>query len=379
MMPSHFQNKNLVQLDLFIELIEPLADEQRIEKLWEDQRERWERGEQVPAEEYARRFDRPLGDSALCDLIYGEFMLQNEVGESPTADQYSARFPDLDELLRRQLRVEQAFDTQPLGATQPSQPKVESGREPPTLETLPNEIGKYRVISLLGSGGHADVYRAVHPTLEQEVVIKRSRRHLASGSRELEQWITEGRLMAELDHANLVRVLDCDVDGQRPFLAMQYVVGRNLDQFAANRRLDADLAAGIVAKIARAVQYAHGRGVLHLDIKPANVVIDEADEPRLIDFGLGRFNDAWRIGPLEENPGLAGTMQYMAPEQARSESSLIGAHSDVFALGGLLFFLLTGAPPYEGRPLSELLSLVKAGQWRQATLDSCEEPEALKQ
>jgi serine/threonine protein kinase len=218
--------------------------------------------------------------------------------------------------------------------------------------SCPESIGRYRVIGQVNSGGQALVYRAVHPTLPRDVVIKIA--HVASPI-DKSLLRTDAEILCELDHPKLVRVYDLDLHEGRPFVAMEFVRGQNLQQLAEQSHPRAREAAALVAEIARALAYIHRRGVVHQDVKPSNILLDEACRPRLIDFGMARWRDAWSSGRRDPS---GGTLAFMAPEQARGKSQRVGATSDIFALGGVFYFLLTGQAPFGGATRKE--------QWRRA-------------
>src|SRR5207253_8820400 len=131
----------------------------------------------------------------------------------------------------------------------------------------------------------------------------------------------------------------------RPFVVMEHVPGLTLQEFADQHRPSPRQAARLVAELARAVAYLHARGIIHQDIKPRNVLVDDQGRPRLIDFGLARLRHAWCD---DTGDWIGGTADYMSPEQARGRSDQIGTWTDVFGLGGLLYRLLTGRPLYRG-------------------------------
>ena len=214
----------------------------------------------------------------------------------------------------------------------------------------PAAIGKYLVVGYLDGGGQAEIDRVVHPGLGRNLVLKLGRVPLGAGGMDRDRLVAEGRLLAGLDHPHLVKVHDLDLHEGRPFLVMDYVRGRNLQQYAEQERPDPRRAAAIVAKLERAVGAVHRLAVLHQDIKPKNVLIDETGRPRLIDFGLARLQDAWTAG--EAGPS-GGTVAYIAPEQARAEGDRLGPRADVFALGGVLYFLLVGRAPFQGQTLAD--------------------------
>ena len=183
----------------------------------------------------------------------------------------------------------------------------------------------------------------MHPTLPRDLAIK-----IAHESGEIDHRLlrADAEILCELDHPNLVRVYDLDVHEGRPFVAMEFVRGRNLHQVAEQLPPSPYQAAAWVAEIARALDYVHRRGVIHQDIKPKNIMLDESGRPRLIDFGMARWRHAWsgrRAGPS------GGTLAFMAPEQARGETKRVGEASDIFGLGGVLYYLLTGKIPVRRR------------------------------
>ncbi len=176
---------------------------------------------------------------------------------------------------------------------------------------LPATVGKYLVIGRFAPSGQADVFRVVHPGLAKDLVLKLSLEPVRPDGRC--EIIEEGKILASLDHPHLVRVYDQDFHDDRPYLVMEYIRGRTLDQVASEGRLEPRPAAALLAKVAGAADHAHRKGVVHRDIKPRNILVDELGEPRLIDFGMAQLRHAWSDDP--GRPG--GTFAFMAPEQAR--------------------------------------------------------------
>ncbi len=251
-----------------------------------------------------------------------------------------------------------------------------SPRNPPDSEDEehPKTIGRYRIVEVLPPGGQADLYRAVHPTLRRDVVIKLLRIQVADDPVHHDLLVSEGRVLAELDHPNIARVYDADLWQGRPFLVIEHVRGRTLEQYATDVSPPAQVSAAIVSNLARAVATAHKRGVVHQDITPRNVLMDEHAQPRLIDFGLAVLKNAWREGPAI--PG--GTPIYMSPEQARGESDHIGPATDVFGLGAILYFLLTGQAPYSERDALAAVERTGRGDYDREALRICAAPRSLK-
>jgi serine/threonine protein kinase len=234
-----------------------------------------------------------------------------------------------------------------------SQPDQDS---PVAHSATPSQIGKYLVLEQIGAGGQGEVYRVLHPTLRKELALKLGAQRAGADPASADLLLREGRILVDCDHPNLVPVVDFDFHEGRPFLAMELVRGRSLPQYINDRRPSPREAARIVAELSRAVAYIHSRGILHQDIKPSNVLIDAKNHPRLIDFGLARMRDAWSN---EASASIGGTISYMSPEQALGGAEKIAAPTDVFGLGGVLYYLLTGRPVYQ--------STSRMGMLRQAS------------
>lgn len=221
----------------------------------------------------------------------------------------------------------------------------------PARPKRPTTVGKYLVVGELDSGGQAHVYRALHPLLDKELVIKLSRKPVDPQSDHRHLLVAEGKLLARLEHPNLVQVVDLDFHDDLPFLAMEYVRGQNLYDSCGGKALPPRRAAEVVAELARALVVVHRHGILHQDVKPHNILIDENDRPRLIDFGLARIRKAWEGS---DQPS-GGTPAFMAPEQARGDEAAIGPRSDIFALGSVLYFLLTARAPFAAEDVNTAL------------------------
>lgn len=254
----------------------------------------------------------------------------------------------------------------------PAPPVVE--REQASAIAPPN-IGKYRVLSLLAQSGQADVFLAFHPTLHKEVVIKWCRLPMIASMEERTAILREGRVVADLDCPGLARVHDLDFHGDRPFLVMEHIRGRNLKQYAEQERPSPRKSAVLLASLARTLETVHARGITHRDIKPHNILIDETGRPYWIDFGLAKLRHAW----VDEtgSGGVMGTPAFMAPEQARGENERVDSRSDIFSLGGVLFFLLTGQPPFPGKPVHEVLQRAAQCDWDRNALRTADAPRPL--
>lgn len=204
------------------------------------------------------------------------------------------------------------------------------------------EIGGYRVVSIAGRGGMGVVYRAQQIDLDRPVALKLIASRLAHDEAFRERFVRESRATAAIDHPNVIPVYSAGEDAGRLFLAMRFVDGEDLrSRIRADGPLTAAAAAKLVSQIGSALDAAHERGLVHRDVKPANVLLD-GDHAYLTDFGLTKRVDG--ESSMTGADRWVGTLGYIAPEQIRSEP--VDARTDVYALGCLLYFMLTGESPY---------------------------------
>ncbi|MCA9205919.1 MAG: serine/threonine protein kinase, partial [Planctomycetales bacterium] len=211
--------------------------------------------------------------------------------------------------------------------------------------TLPANSERYEFESLIGVGGYANVYLALDRRLHRKVAVKVLRRERAKSSREIDQFLNEARTVADLDHSGIVPVYDvAKLENGLPYVVMQYIAGQSLEQSFATRRYSLRESVELVSKLAMALQYAHQRGCFHRDIKPGNILLDRNGEPRISDFGL-----AVRYADQGAKAGeIAGTPRYMSPEQVKGEAHRLDGRTDIWALGAILYRLLTGEMPFRG-------------------------------
>lgn len=211
---------------------------------------------------------------------------------------------------------------------------------------LPLQAGRFRLLRRIASGGMGAVYEAEDTTLGRVVALKMVRASSFASAEEKRRFELEACAAARLDHPHIVPVYEVGEIGGQPFLSMKLISGGTLAAKTNQGRLDAREAAALMARIARAVQHAHDKGVLHRDLKPSNVLIDEQGHPWLIDFGMARLSDA--SAGLTSDGSQIGTPSYMAPEQAAGRAQEVGQATDVWALGTMLYQMLTGELPYRG-------------------------------
>lgn len=221
-------------------------------------------------------------------------------------------------------------------------------------------LGKYRLMSHLGKGGMSSVYLAEHVLMRRRVAIKVLPQTRVDDSSYLQRFHREAQAVAALDHRNIVRAYDVDQEGSVHFLVMEYVPGQSLQELVAKKGiLSPVVAAEYIRQAAEGLAAAHKAGLVHRDIKPGNLLVDDRGTVKLLDLGLARFSsdsDETASLTIAHEEKVLGTADYLAPEQAL-DSHLVDARADLYSLGGTLYFLLTGHPPFpEGTVAQRLMA-----------------------
>lgn len=291
-------------------------------ELLSEQRERWESGTRTRVETLLG--ERPgLSDELALDLIYNEIVLREESGETPTYEEYAARFPAFAAELRLQFQVHDAF-----GRAAP----------PDATPSLPG----YEIVDVLGRGGMGVVYAAKQTSLGRRVAIKVLPSSANSDRDALARFESEARTASSLNHPNVATVFDFGTHAGQPFIVMELVTGTTLAKLVTESP-PPERSVEIVRQIARALAAAHAAGIVHRDLKPANVMVRDDELVKVLDFGLARLT---RPGTHREHSGvIAGTPRYMSPEQLRGDP--VETATDVYSLG-LVFRELLGAHALHG-------------------------------
>lgn len=231
--------------------------------------------------------------------------------------------------------------------------------------SVPNEIGRYRILRLIAQGGMGAVYEAEQDRPRRTVALKVIRPGLASVS-VLRRFELESQVLARLQHPGIAQIYDAGTAdfgfGTQPFFAMELIRGRGLLQYAVEGRLDVQARIELLAKVADAIEHAHQKGIIHRDLKSANILVDEAGQPKVLDFGVARATDSDVQATMGTDIGqLVGTLSYMSPEQIAGDPAAIDPRSDVYTLGVVLYELLTGRLPYEtaGKTIPELAQVIR--------------------
>jgi hypothetical protein len=295
-----------------------------------------------------------------------DYLEAAEAGRAPGPEQWLARHPDLADQLRAFLADRASFlraagELAPPGPP-PRSPANAAPLAPSEAPAGPSPLGTvryfgdYELLEEIARGGMGVVYRARQITLNRPVALKMILAGQLASEADVRRFRTEAEAAANLDHPNIVPIYEVGEHHGQQYFSMKLIDGGGLDQRMAEFVRDPRSAARLMATVARAVHHAHQRGILHRDLKPGNVLLDAAGQPHVTDFGLAkRLAD----GPGATQSGaIVGTPAYMAPEQARAERLLTTA-ADVYALGAILYELLSGRPPFRAAtPLDTVLQVL---------------------
>jgi serine/threonine-protein kinase len=219
--------------------------------------------------------------------------------------------------------------------------------------TEPKRLGKYEILEEIGRGGFAVVYRARDTQLDRIVALKVLHPQLTTDSKFVQRFQQEARTAAGLRHPHIVTIHDVGEEAGQHYLAMAFLPGRTLDQWLAKGPLPVEQAVSIVEQIAGALDAIHEQGLVHRDVKPGNIMLDDAGQATLVDFGIVRAAEGTR---LTTTMAVLGTPEYMAPEQAElDEAAEVDWRADVYALGVVAYEMLVGRPPFAGRSPTAVL------------------------
>jgi WD40 repeat protein len=340
-----------------------------------DQYERWQRGQCVPVEDYLRHHPRLGSDEELVlELIQGEMLLRQELGQPPLPAEYQKRFPEHGPRLERLFALHRVlFDSSgaPSGAaaSTPAQGgetwetglAAEAASPGPGRPVRKGRVGEcvagYELLEELGQGGMGVVYRAHQKSLQRVVALKMILAGAHAGADELARFRAEAEAVARLQHPHIVQIHEVGEYQSHAYFSLEYVDGGTLAQRLVSAPLSARQAAELIETLARAIHYAHLQGIVHRDLKPSNVLLAQDGVAKIADFGLAK-----RVGGeggQTLSGSVLGTPCYMAPEQAEGRGRDVGPATDVYALGAILYEVLTGRPPFRGETVLETLEQVR--------------------
>jgi serine/threonine-protein kinase len=271
-------------------------------------------------------------------------------GKDVTPEQLCPDDPSLQatfrERLARRQRLQAALDL-------PGSASRGSLGQSPSLPVIED----YEVGELLGRGGMGVVFRATHKPLKRDVALKIIISGTHAGAEERARWRTEAEAVARLHHPGIVQIYEVGEQSGCPYMALELLGGGSLERRLNGTPMRPRQAAELLLAIARALQHAHDQGIVHRDLKPANILLTEKGDAKISDFGLAKLLDVEK--GQTRTGAVLGSPSYMAPEQAAGAMRRIGPRTDIYALGAILYELLTGRPPFVGASILETLDQVR--------------------
>ncbi len=395
----------------FLQRVGNVSPEQVVRILSVDQWERWQQGERVPAEAYLQMHPGLAGaPEEAFDLVYGEFLLREELGEQPTIDHFLQRFPQYTSHLQRQAKVHEAIESgsapEPTVVTPMPSVLAEQTAEfahQPAVETGWPTVPGYTIMSKLGQGGMGQVFKALQTRLDRVVALKIIKQEcLLQEPKAAKRFQREAQAAAQLNHPNIIVVYDFNQVDNTYYIAMEYVDGIDLDQMVREAgALPVEKACDYIRQAALGLQHAHEHAdMVHRDIKPSNLLIalpkkeigisgyyalpndrlkpnatpgapmtKRAPSPapegilKILDMGMALLLHAADPDSVQHTMQgtLMGTPDYIAPEQAM-DCHQVDIRADLYSLGCTFYFLLAGRPPYAEYPLLKKLMMHQAGE-----------------
>ena len=350
----------------------PLEEWKRIDSLCNSFETAWAAGERPDALTFLEGTDGPARDRLFRELLAIELESRRSLGEAPEAPEYRTRFPG------HRTAVDETFAS--LSVNGPTLASLEkSARRGQTFGASGTRFGEpgtnlppaelntvvisalrsagYEVLGELGRGGMGVVYLARKVALNRLCALKMILAGAHAGSVAQARFRAEAEAIARLRHPDIVQIYHVGEVEALPFLELEYLQGGGLDQALNGSPRPSKTAAALVEVMARAIAVAHELGIVHRDLKPANVLLDENGRPKVADFGLAKILGS--EGGLTKTSAVLGSPSYMAPEQAEGIASKVGPRTDIYALGAILYELLTGRPPFRAATAFETLAHVK--------------------
>jgi serine/threonine-protein kinase len=340
---------------------QPLATARRVDQVCKSFETAWRASPGDPRiEDFLGPVPQPERSSVLRELVPLELELRQAQGETPLENEYKERFPDHGELIHVLFSEpgpdRTAFALDGPGSTV-SGPDAEARVSSGVLGSpeRPRRFADYELLEEIDRGGMGVIFKARQVGLNRLVAVKMIRAGILASEAEVGRFLAEAETIARLDHPHIVPIYEVgDCQGQ-PFFSMKLVRGGDLNKHRSCLAKSPRAIALLLAAIARAVHHAHQQGVLHRDLKPANILLDDDGRPYVTDFGLAKWLGVERSF---SQSSIVGTPAYMAPEQALGHRDDVGAASDVYSLGAILYQLLTGRPPFQADSVMDALLMV---------------------
>lgn len=326
----------------------------------------------VQLEKYLERFESLNQPAIVKRLIQQEVRCRAAIGETPVPEDYQPRFQG----------VTVEFPSAPQDTGWAEQAQEDTDREIPTIMPLAREaavppdgatigpsetslddpggdtdaVPGYELLGELGRGGMGVVYQARDQKLKRTVALKMILSGAHASDEDMERFQMEAEAVARLQHPNIVQIFEVGEHQGNPYISLEYQQGGGLDQKIAGKPQNIEESAKLIETLSRAMEVAHQQGIIHRDLKPANILLSSEGEPKITDFGLAKRMDD--DSNQTKTGAVMGTPSYMPPEQASSSIETLGPAADTYALGAILYHLLTGRPPFQSETQLDTLMQV---------------------
>lgn len=320
---------------------QPASSDDRVDVICDAFEAAWNRGTRPDVGEFLSDATGTERLALFTELVLLDYEFRMRNSERPTKTDYLQRYPEFADVLELLAFTGQLIDSVGPDLRDECRGKICAGQR----------IGRFELIERLGVGSAGEVWRAMDSRLKRAVAVKIPRAPIVSDD-ELNRFLREARTAARLRHTHIVSVHEAGREGNTTYIVSEIIEGEDLRQRLSNGHYGHRGATELCATVADALHHAHECGVVHRDLKPANILLDGNGEPHIADFGLAKVTeDSHR---LTLHGQLVGTLAYMSPEQARGDAAGVDRRADVFALGVILYELLTAKCPFQGDDVAVL-------------------------
>ena len=346
------------------------AEKSEIDVLSEQFDEALSRGQEPDLDAFLKRGSSGNVDELLASLVRSDLAWRLSKGEKPDLSTYLSRFPEQSDTIRSVFDAVTQEGTILVSGSVNNGGHSDGGESNSGLNNVletelsgqdlgTEQLGRYRLLRVLGEGAFGLVYLANDEELQRAVAIKVPRKEIFSESRDIDLYLSEARTVASLSHPNIVPVYDAGrTENGSIYVVSKYIRGCTLEERVRESRASIDQVVEWLVPVLDALNHAHHERIIHRDVKPANILLEGSKQiPYLLDFGLAiREEDHRQAGKL------AGTPSYMSPEQARGEGHRLDNRSDIFSMGVVLYETLTGQKPFRGRTRRETFNQIVSGE-----------------
>lgn len=340
-------------------MTDSLSRDWRFDRICDDFERAWIDGRRPSVEEFLSRVDAVEHGDLLAELLPLEMHHRRRLGETIVLEDYCRKYPQLPSAWLEQALADSAGRARKSGSHGSDAPTIDAAPERDAERLQPAKLryfGDYELERMIARGGMGVVYKARQVTLNRAVAVKMILAGNLASKEEVDRFYAEARAAAHLDHPSIVPIYEVGAHEGHHYFSMALVAGDSLAARLKDGPLAPRAAAELLLQVVEAVAYAHRQGIIHRDLKPSNILLDADGRPRVTDFGLAKraADDAG----LTVSGQILGTPNFMPPEQAAGRIDAVGPPADIYALGAVLYTMLTGRPPFQAATGIETLRQV---------------------